>query len=663
MSNSNNNLELQKQQMIADILIVTVTKIETKAVLESVDNYSCIPIDNKTYYDLGFVGGAKTLMVRSEMGSGGPSGSTITILEAINTVHPSHIIMIGIAFGINPDKQRIGNILVSQQILEYELQRVGTGKENERTITFRGDRISASPKLLDRFNNGDIHWTGPHVEFGLILSGQKLLDNLNFRNQLRKMEPEAIGGEMEGAGLYSAASSKKVDWILIKAICDWADGKKHEEKSQRQQQAAENAAHFAFHVIKQGGFSKDEQFVVENREYFAELSAEVREVVLHLESLVDRKLVTWDMMREAYNDSIPKRHDSPTFSQDEEQNCLKAIYSIAILPQDKENPPLVQFSCDIADQLSGSEQKSLNQLILKYFNLSCSPKDSEPEKASSCDLWVVVSTDTFNANCYSVTIYLNKIMLLETESIEAKAFRTILENTLQEAYSELMSHLSVEGLCEEHVWIRFFLPRILLSEAVDQYELDEETWGTLGTEFKITVSSWERAKYPKYSVSVRKCWMKYKEKMVNDVRCSDDINSLKDSETYIPAFIVNHSDSPKQVFVKTKGSKVVVAMLPFPPKTISLNDKTDYLNALIQAGVPVILWTRNAESNFIPTDNVLENCMFCKQKLTELPDRVYEERNAAYGADESSHIGNHLTLLWDDPELCLDEQFPLKGAE
>ena len=46
-------------------------------------------------------------------------------------------------------------------------------------------------------------------------------------SRLRAFEPEAIGGEMEGAWkLYVACAYEKVDWLLVKAICDWADGQK-----------------------------------------------------------------------------------------------------------------------------------------------------------------------------------------------------------------------------------------------------------------------------------------------------------------------------------------------------------------------------------------------------------------------------------------------------
>ena len=91
------------------------------------------------------------------------------------------------------------------QIVGYELQRIGTGEDSEPVIIFRGDRPSASPWLLDRFRDGELYWDGAEVEFGLILSGEKLVDNLDFRSQLQKLEPEVVGGEMEGAGLYAAA--------------------------------------------------------------------------------------------------------------------------------------------------------------------------------------------------------------------------------------------------------------------------------------------------------------------------------------------------------------------------------------------------------------------------------------------------------------------------
>ena len=64
------------------------------------------------------------------------------------------------------------------------------------------------------------------------------------------MEPEAIGGEREGAGLYAVSYKGKVDWILVKAICDWGDGTKQKH---HQGFAAAAAVDLLAHVLNQVG--------------------------------------------------------------------------------------------------------------------------------------------------------------------------------------------------------------------------------------------------------------------------------------------------------------------------------------------------------------------------------------------------------------------------
>ena len=104
--------------------------------------------------------------------------------------------------------------------------------------------------MIDYLRSADLYWEGARVRFGLVLTGEKLVDNKDYREQLREFEPEAIGGEMEGAGLYVACQDAKTDWILVKAICDWADGNKSVGKDARQEAAALNAAAFVVHALK-----------------------------------------------------------------------------------------------------------------------------------------------------------------------------------------------------------------------------------------------------------------------------------------------------------------------------------------------------------------------------------------------------------------------------
>ena len=182
----------------------------------------------------------------------GSARTRICIEAGIEALSPQVVIMVGIAFGLHPEKQHIGDILVSHQIEDYDQQKIGTGPNARREIYARGDRFRASERLLNRFIAGQHEWQAPpDVHFGLILSGSKLVSHKGFRDELLRVAPEAIGGEMEGASLYEVANDKHVEWVLVKAICDWADGDKNDD---HQKQAAKNAARFAIQVLSQDQF-------------------------------------------------------------------------------------------------------------------------------------------------------------------------------------------------------------------------------------------------------------------------------------------------------------------------------------------------------------------------------------------------------------------------
>ncbi|MCP4697188.1 MAG: hypothetical protein GY862_10105, partial [Gammaproteobacteria bacterium] len=96
------------------ILIATVTKTEALAVLETFSQASAKKsvrrvIEDRTYYDLGVHGGAPVFMVQSEMGIATPGGALLTVSRAVRDLHPQAVIMCGIAFGLQQEKQRLGD--------------------------------------------------------------------------------------------------------------------------------------------------------------------------------------------------------------------------------------------------------------------------------------------------------------------------------------------------------------------------------------------------------------------------------------------------------------------------------------------------------------------------------------------------------------------------
>lgn len=241
-----------------DVLLVVATEVEMRAVLDVFSAVRNRPVARSfkgavTYYDLGRVGGARVMLAWSGMGSAGPSGSALTVRECLMSLKPSAVVMAGIAFGMDDQKQSISDVLVAERLVLYEHQRVGT-RNGRREVLSRGDRVTASSRLLDRMRSSSVDWETGNVHFGDVLSGDKLVDNSEYREELRRLAPEAIGGEMEGAGLYAAAARTNTEWVLVKAICDWADGEKAMRKRERQELAARNAASFVLRSLQQAGW-------------------------------------------------------------------------------------------------------------------------------------------------------------------------------------------------------------------------------------------------------------------------------------------------------------------------------------------------------------------------------------------------------------------------
>ncbi len=158
--------------------------------------------------------------------------------------------MVGIAFGTDPTKQRIGDVLLSASVQLYEPRKV----EESKTI-YRGPQVEAGPLLLNRFKNvtGWSHGLNDGESARLIactlLSGEAVIDRKGYRDALLAEFPAAKGGEMEGAGLYAAAANRGLEWILAKGICDYADGNKGVDKAARQRTAAAAAVSLAETVL------------------------------------------------------------------------------------------------------------------------------------------------------------------------------------------------------------------------------------------------------------------------------------------------------------------------------------------------------------------------------------------------------------------------------
>lgn len=235
-----------------DVLLVTATQVELEAVHELLTplvgrQLLKIHCENNTYY-VGRFGAVKTVVIKCQMGTAGVGAALPACLDALRLWNPRALIALGIAFGKDPQGQCMCDVLVARYVIPYE-----PGKVQRRQV-YRSPQYSSDPALLNRFSNVT-DWTFEHrgrqvevIPPGPILSGEKVINSARGKRRLFEAFPQAIGGEMEGHGIAVAAAECRTPWILVKAICDWADGTKDDTF---QRPAARAAASLVRHVLSE----------------------------------------------------------------------------------------------------------------------------------------------------------------------------------------------------------------------------------------------------------------------------------------------------------------------------------------------------------------------------------------------------------------------------
>jgi len=255
------NFQIIGEQMLLglvnqiDIVIFCAIDVEKNSLLskiEALNGYNKIlyaQYNSCVYYlgRLGYFNVALTMIGKGNL------NSTIYCDRAFDLWKPKLAIMCGIAYGLKPEKQKIGDVLVSELITNYEPQRIGEVKHS------RGLRIPSSEKLFKAFSN-IVNWQFKtdenrivNIHKGQIISGEKLVDRKQYVEEFIESYPDAIGGEMEGAGFSLSAYSNKVDWIVAKSICDWG----YDKSDNYQKLAADCATSLVFHVLSNSFFLED----------------------------------------------------------------------------------------------------------------------------------------------------------------------------------------------------------------------------------------------------------------------------------------------------------------------------------------------------------------------------------------------------------------------
>lgn len=91
---------------------------------------------------------------------------------------------------------------------------------------------------------------------GLLLSGGARIHCAAFRDELarecgRGKGPDlVVGGDMEGVGLLAASDRERPNWIVVKAISDWADRDRDDVIERTRPIACYHSARFVLAALK-----------------------------------------------------------------------------------------------------------------------------------------------------------------------------------------------------------------------------------------------------------------------------------------------------------------------------------------------------------------------------------------------------------------------------
>ena len=162
-------------------------------------------------------------------------GSYLTLKAVLQRFSPEYVFAVGVAFGAEPNKQNLGDVLISERLVFYDsFNKLTDGelKLSPDEVHRVGDNIIAGCQFLRKKQPpAESRLSPANWYLGTMLTGGTVLSDADEKAKLtqavQNMGYEIIGGEMEGIGIYFACSSvtPSVPFVIIKGICDWAVNK------------------------------------------------------------------------------------------------------------------------------------------------------------------------------------------------------------------------------------------------------------------------------------------------------------------------------------------------------------------------------------------------------------------------------------------------------
>jgi len=243
-----------------DIGVVTILSDELRAVVEELDLRRHKDPGGLYFYRGSLTTPDSTVRVVATQSQSQGQRSAMAALENLHRHYAPRLwAMVGVGGGIDTERARIGNVIVSTDVVYYENRKINPHGDIRR----RGEHRQAPAPVVHAANaffaeNGmpaHLHRrlrSGAPEEFdvhqGLIGSGEAVIADRDseIRHYLKGYHEKVLAVDMEAGGLsqywqeHSVHGAENPGWIVIRGVSDNADEKKGHEYHAL---AARNAAH------------------------------------------------------------------------------------------------------------------------------------------------------------------------------------------------------------------------------------------------------------------------------------------------------------------------------------------------------------------------------------------------------------------------------------
>jgi adenosylhomocysteine nucleosidase len=240
--------------------IISALHQEQAGLIEAMSAPQTLRIGMRDYVS-GNLWGKDCVCVLSRVGKVAAATTAAMLIEHFKV---THIVFTGVAGSADP-KVRVGDIVVAESLVQHDLNAeplfprfevpllglahfASHKKMTDQLLQAAAAFIECDYlKEIDAPYRAALHLTTPKLHHGLISSGDQFIHQKSTISDLKKLLPELLAVEMEGAAVAQVCFEFGLPYTVVRTISDGAD----ENSAMDFVHFIEKvAARYAFHIVK-----------------------------------------------------------------------------------------------------------------------------------------------------------------------------------------------------------------------------------------------------------------------------------------------------------------------------------------------------------------------------------------------------------------------------